>query len=226
MSTRPRRRRGSLSTQEIVDAAMRLLDREGEAALTFVQLGQELGAAPTAVYRHFTNRKELVRALTEHLFALTVEGLEFTDDWRADLEMLAENIWRVAEEHPAASGIALSNVTSGPNELIGVNTVLRAMHNAGLRGRDAVVQYQAYANLVIVQAARHGSRLAVRLHDPDAPEWKQVYTPTDPSVVPYAMSLLSELQLIDYKQVYETNVKMYLDSLASLAAGKRSGDAL
>src|SRR5690606_22448545 len=64
---RSRRKRGSLSPEEIVAAALAVLDREGEDTLTFAHLGEELKASPTAVYRHFASRADLVRAMADHL---------------------------------------------------------------------------------------------------------------------------------------------------------------
>lgn len=40
---RQRRKRGSISAEEIIEAAMTILDAQGAAALTFAQLGAALG---------------------------------------------------------------------------------------------------------------------------------------------------------------------------------------
>ena len=151
-TTRVRRKRGSITQDEIVTAALRLTDREGESALTFARLGHELKASPTAVYRHFANRNEILRALANHLDGISIDGYVPTDDWRRDLEDLGWRAWRTAITHPAAAAISLSLVSNGANELRAVEWVLRAIHCAGVSGRDAVVQYQVYTNLVLGSA--------------------------------------------------------------------------
>lgn len=214
---RQRRKRGSISAEEIVEAAMTILDEQGAAALTFAQLGAALRSAPTAVYRHFSSRDELLDALGDHLDGISLNGFTPSDDWRADLEDLAWRAWKVAVAHPAASALAISRITNGMNELRAVDAILRALTLAGLSGADAVLQYQVYANIVVGSAASHGARLSER-SEPRTPEgWVQTYTPTDPSKFPYAESLKDELRLIDYEAVFAKQIEMYLDALTTIA---------
>jgi AcrR family transcriptional regulator len=62
----PRRSRG-LSHERILDEALALVDERGLTALTTRALGQRLGVDPTAVYRHFRNKDELVNALADRI---------------------------------------------------------------------------------------------------------------------------------------------------------------
>lgn len=213
-TTRPRRKRGSISQEEIVAAALRLMDREGELALTFARLGQELEASPTAVYRHFASRHDVIVAIADHLDGISIDGYEPTDDWRADLADLAWRAWRTAIAHPAAAAISLSLVTNGTNELRAVEWILRAIDHAGLKGRTAVIHYQVYANFILGAASAHGARLS----SPDRREvdegWIQVYAPKDPASFPYAEAAKSELALVNYEEVFAMQLEIYLDALA------------
>lgn len=218
---RARRKRGSLSADEIVAAALSLLDDEGESALTFARLGEVLESAPTAVYRHFASRDDLIAAIADQLDALSLAGYEPTDDWRFDLDDLAWRAWRTASAHPAAASVSLHVTTNGVNELRAVDACLRALAAAGLTGRDAVVQYQVFANLVLGAASAQGARLAT-LDGRRTPEgWLQVYTYIDPGVFPHAEGLQAELRLVDYEVVFATLIGMYLDGLELVAAGQR-----
>ncbi|MEP6843352.1 MAG: helix-turn-helix domain-containing protein [Pseudolysinimonas sp.] len=209
-----RRKRGSLSPDEIVAAALRLLDGEGESALTFTRLGAELKASPTAVYRHFASRQDLVLAIADTLDGISLDGYVPTDDWRADLNDLAWRAWKVAEEHPAAAAIAMGLNTNGINELRAVDAVLRALHMRGLRGRDAVAHYQVYSNLVLAAAAAHGARLASSQGEPTEGGWVQSYSPADPTRYPYAEAVKVELRLVDDKEIFSRQVAMLLGVLS------------
>lgn len=218
---RPRRKRGSLSSDEIIAAALSLLDREGEAALTFARLGEVLESAPTAVYRHFASRNDIIRALADELDARSLDGYQPTDDWRVDLEELAWRAWRTATAHPAAAAISMNVMTNGLNELRAVDACLRALRAAGLDGREAVVQYQVYANLVLGAAAAQGTRLATPTERRTHEGWIQVYANLDPETFPHAEALKTELRVIDYEVVFATMIAMYLDRLELVAAGLR-----
>jgi len=210
---RTRRKRGSLSRAEIVDAALRLMDGEGESALTFSRLGAELKSSPTAVYRHFASREDLLLALADRLDGISLEGYEPTDDWRADLTDLAWRAWRTAEEHPAAAAVTLLMVANSINELRAVEWILRAMAVAGLRGRPAVMQYQVYTQMVLGTASAYGARLVHTGSREVADGWIQVYAPTDPSQYPHAEAAKAELAMMNYREVFAKQLDMYLAAL-------------
>lgn len=219
---RSRRKRGSISQEEIIAAALRLMDQEGETALTFARLGDELKASPTAVYRHFASRHDVVRALADHLDGISIAGYIPTDDWRVDLEDLAWRAWRTANTHPAAAAIALPLVTNGTNELQAVEWVLRAIHAAGLSGRTAVIYYQVYANFVLAAASAQGARLSADTREAKQ-GWVQVYAPKDPAQFPHAEAVKAELASVEDDEVFAKQVQIYLDALALAAASIDDG---
>lgn len=213
---RPRRRRGSLTPQAILDAALRLLDTEGEAALTFVRLGEELEASHTAVYRHFASRQDLVRGLADRLDGISLEGYTPSGVWRNDLEELAGRAWRLALEHPAAAAVGLSVASGGPNELRGVESVLEAVHAAGFSGAEAALVYQAFVALVLQSSAAEGAR---RTASEVEPVWVQPYVPADPREFPFAEEARSDLRMVDNTQVFRLRVRLFLDGLERMPRG-------
>ena len=215
-NTHLRRKRGSISPSEIIEASMRLLDREGESALTFNKLGLELKSSPTAVYRHYASRKDILLALADHLDELSLQGYVPSNDWKKDLTELAWRAWNIAEQHPAAASICMGLITNGINELRAVNAVLSAIFLTGLDGDEAVLQYQVYSNMVLSAAMSQGMRLSSNV-DRSREGWVQVYEPTDPTQFPYAEKVKNELRLIDYEKVFAKQIEMYIKAL-SIAA--------
>ena len=79
-------RRGRLDRERILDAAQAIAEAEGVAKLTMRRIGRELGADPTAVYRHFRDKSELLIELADRLFGIGPEiapGL----GWRETLKI-------------------------------------------------------------------------------------------------------------------------------------------
>lgn len=58
-----------VSSEVVVDAALRLVEDRGVAALTMRRLAEELGTAVTAIYWHVGNRDALLDLLVERLLA-------------------------------------------------------------------------------------------------------------------------------------------------------------
>ncbi len=64
---RPRRARGSLSADEILDAAEHLVDRSGLHALSMPTLARELDCGVTSIYWYFRSKDDLVIALADRV---------------------------------------------------------------------------------------------------------------------------------------------------------------
>ena len=79
---RPRRgglQRGTLTPELIVTQSLRLLDTQGVTGFSMPNLGRALGADPTAVYRHFSSKDDLVLAIADRLIEEAMEGLPAHD---------------------------------------------------------------------------------------------------------------------------------------------------
>lgn len=59
----------SVTADEVIEVAGRIVDTHGADALTMRRLADELGAAVTSIYWHVGNRDELVDALVDRLIA-------------------------------------------------------------------------------------------------------------------------------------------------------------
>ena len=78
-----RRRRNSLTAEEILDAA-ELVAVHGLDGLTMRAVAAGLQAAPMSLYRYFATKELLVDALLDRVLGRFDPGPE-TADWRADL---------------------------------------------------------------------------------------------------------------------------------------------
>jgi len=78
-----------LDRERILDAAAEIVGSEGMPALTMRRIGAELGADPTALYRHFRNKREMLVQLADRLFATDPE-LDPEDPWQ---DRLRSSMW-------------------------------------------------------------------------------------------------------------------------------------
>jgi AcrR family transcriptional regulator len=56
-----------IDREQVLDAAMRLIERDGANGLTMRRLANELGVAPTAIYWHVGKRQDLIAALVDRM---------------------------------------------------------------------------------------------------------------------------------------------------------------
>jgi len=133
-STEPESAR--LSRERIVDAAFRVLEREGWEALSMRRLGQELDVWPMAVYRHFHDKDELVDALVAFLVA-EIDLPAERGPWRTRIRKLLDAVRGTLEPLPPELRARLAPVLLAPGSADLADAGLRTLESAGFRGEQA-----------------------------------------------------------------------------------------
>jgi AcrR family transcriptional regulator len=97
---REERREDALSRERIVDAAIALLDADGEDGLTFRALATNLVTGPGAIYWHVTNKSELLVAATDAVVARTMAQLRPSTQPHETIHAIALGVFDAIEAHP------------------------------------------------------------------------------------------------------------------------------
>ena len=125
-----------LTRAAVLDEAMALLDEEGLEALTMRHLAERLGVVPMAIYRHVSNKDDLIDALLD----LGVSKVPLPDpalDWRDGLRALAVAIRRTMLSHPGIVASLVTRPSLGVHALVIGEYGLAVMRRAGFSTEDA-----------------------------------------------------------------------------------------
>jgi AcrR family transcriptional regulator len=88
-----------LDRGRILTAAARIVGEEGLKGLTVRRIGAELDVDPTAIYRHFRNKEEMLTCLTEWLFD-DEPDLDPDASWQERLRILIDHSFARYHVHP------------------------------------------------------------------------------------------------------------------------------
>ena len=92
--------RDTLTREQIVQAAIELLDAEGLEGLNMRALGQRLGSAGTAVYWHVGSKENLIALASDQVWnEISLPDLE-TLGWREAARQMAANLYGMLTQHP------------------------------------------------------------------------------------------------------------------------------
>lgn len=137
-----RRRRGprrALTEDEILDAALDLLDEGGPNAASVRGIAARVGVAPNAVYTYFPDKAAVVKGLVERLLG-GVDHDVFADrerPWRHRVEALALELRAHLSAHPGAVPLMIGGPMNGPQALALNERLLQLLADAGLDPTDA-----------------------------------------------------------------------------------------
>jgi AcrR family transcriptional regulator len=137
-----------LDASRIVDAALTIAARDGAPAVTMRRLGAELGVDPTAFYRHFRTKDDLLAAMAERLLEREVDVFEPGPDWRENLRRLYWAGWRVYRGHPGFAETIARLPEDVPTLARIADLILAELRRAGLSRRDAALYYHSSVDLI------------------------------------------------------------------------------
>jgi TetR/AcrR family transcriptional regulator, tetracycline repressor protein len=90
-----------LSRDQVLGAALRIVDERGTEGLTMRRLGAELGVDPMAIYHHVPDKAALFDGIVESVLASVVLPTP-TGQWADDLRATARAVRRTLLAHPHA----------------------------------------------------------------------------------------------------------------------------
>ncbi|RJO75367.1 TetR family transcriptional regulator [Nocardia panacis] len=136
-SREPRRPRATgLDRDQIVAAAVTLLDRDGLEALSMRKLGAALGAGATSIYWYVPNKDELLElALDEFWSELDLPESDAAG-WQQIATAFAYSLRQTLHAHPWAAALIGTLPSVGPNAWRLTSRLRDTFAGAGFTGQD------------------------------------------------------------------------------------------
>lgn len=198
-----------LDRDTILAAALELAAQPGVSTLSFRELGAHLSVDPTAVYRHFRSKDELMMALLDQL---AVRGLAEIDvpveDWRGRLRAISMSTLHQFEQFPAIGVEAIVLTTNGPGEHGAIELMLDAFTRAGLSGEELVRHYALLAAHVLSA----GANIARARADGASGVWLDKPILVDPREFPLVAANSTLLARLRDDELYRAGVELIIDS--------------
>lgn len=139
---------GSPPVDEIVTAALRVIDAEGLSALTTVRLAAELEIFQSVIYRRVANREALLGLVVDAVMAEVSEPAADREDWRGWLTDCALGLHRAWLRHPNATPL-LRHGGAHPSIVGVMDHVLEVLLRASDDRRGLWAASRAYLGYVL-----------------------------------------------------------------------------
>ena len=153
-----------LSRDDIMRAALPLLERDGVDALTVRAVADELGISSPAVYHYFTNRDALIDRLCEQVTAEVDVAVAPATAWDDGIVQVLLNMDRTFARYPGVAARVLSSrkPSAAADRITG--TVYRLIVDGGFADDDAeallaALQY-VFGGWLLGKPGRRGAQRA------------------------------------------------------------------
>lgn len=205
-----------LTKDRIVDAAIDILDTEGESALTFRALAARLTTGSGAIYWHVADKNDLLAAATEAVITGETPG---DGAPRAVIRAIASGVFDAIDAHPWV-GTQLSREPWQPaivGILEGIGSQLEAL---GVPPRAQFDSATALLSYIMGLAAQYAASARLLIGDTDrstflatlAAQWAE----RDPAEFPFVHRVSAQLRDHDDREQFLAGIDLILDGIEQL----------
>jgi AcrR family transcriptional regulator len=210
---RAERRTDALSKERIVEAAIGILDTDGESALTFRALTARLSTGAGAIYWHVANKDELLAAATNDVIARAMTEVVSDAEPREAIRAITLGVFDAIDAHPWV-GTQLSREPWQSAVLLIFEGIGQEFQALGVPGRAQFDCASALLNYVLGLAGQYaaGVRLLPRETDRSAflatvaARWTQ----RDPAEYPFLHQMAAQLAGHDDREQFLAGIDLIL----------------
>jgi AcrR family transcriptional regulator len=225
----PRRRRGPLTRDRVLRAALELADDGGFHSLSMRKVAGKLGVEAMSLYNHVANKEDIVDGLVDIVFSEIDVPDPGSMDWKPAMRRRAISVRAALNRHRWAVGLMEGRMHPGPANIRNHNAVMGCLREGGFAFRDAVHAYS------VMDAYIYGFALQEKGLPFDAPEEtaevmrRQSETVPSMADYPYLVETAAELEKAgyDYDTEFLFGLDLILDGIERFKAGglRLTGDA-
>ena len=148
--------RSPLTRERVFRASVDLADRDGLGALTMRRLGAELGVETMSLYKHVTNKEEILDGIVEVVVG-EIETPRAGAEWKEAMRRRAISAREVLSRHSWAIGLLEARDSKGPTALRYIDSILGNLRSAGFTIENAVHAFWLLDSFVYGQVIQETS---------------------------------------------------------------------
>lgn len=151
---------GSISREQVVDTALRMLRTHGYEQITIRALANEMGVAPMSLYRHIRDKDDILDEVVERLLARLWRPRSDGADWKEWIAEAADRLHRFLVGQPAALHVFLDHPVVSRSNVARMQAMIEVLRRelqdeeAALRAYGAIQTYTI--GFAALEAARAG----------------------------------------------------------------------
>jgi AcrR family transcriptional regulator len=223
-------RRPALTREAIVDAAVKVADAEGLAAVSMRRIAAELGARVMSLYHHVARKEDLLTLMADAVTAEVLVPEPLPADWREAISLIARREREVAKLHPWMGDFVAIQLEIGPNMLRHGEQTAAALSGLGLSIRETTEVAGAIDHYVLGHTLRERWNLVAERGGDGAPDTAELVKSSpvfaelrDRGEIPLLASLVDEGIHVPSVTSFEQGLTWLLDGIEHDVVAGRSG---
>lgn len=140
------------SIEQLQQAALNIVDRQGLSGLSMRSLASALGTGAMTLYNHVPDREGLDVLVIDAVLAEARLPAAELEDWRDQVEAIAVEAWRTVRAHPNVIPLILTRRSRSVATLNFAEALLDGLARSGQSGHGLLVAFRAVTAFVMGSA--------------------------------------------------------------------------
>ena len=207
------RNRPHLTREQVVRAALAIVDRDGLDAFSMRKLGAELGVDPMAAYYHFPNKAAVLDGIVEAVYAEIVPPPDVDAPWDVRLRETFRSYRQVLRAHPHALPVLSTRPPSTPLILEQEEAIVAILCTVGFPPVEAVWAISNLGGYVIGIALQEVGVQPGGVSDPTEEEIIAKVAQLPPDKVPFLAAVYRTGFPFDPDAEFEAGLDLFIAGL-------------
>jgi AcrR family transcriptional regulator len=220
---RAERRADALSKERIVQAAIEILDADGESALTFRALAARLATGSGAIYWHVASKEDLLAAATDNVIARGMTGVAGGAEPRAAIRGIALGVFDAINAHPWV-GTQLSREPWQSAIVPIFESIGQQLQALGVPPRAQFDAASALVNYILGLAGQYAAAARLLAPETDRPAFLATvvarWVQRDPAKYPFVHQVATQLRDHDDREQFLAGIDLILAGITTLHAAR------
>ena len=205
----------ALTREQIVDAALALMERDGLQGISMRKLAQELDAGAATLYWHVGDKEQLLNLLLDRIVGENQVPDPDPENWQEQLKVFARATRQMFKNRRDAAQLSMGRIPSGPNSLPMMERTLALLASASLPPR--VISYAADMFALYVGAFAYEE--SIRSEEQASPEQiGEYFASLPPEQFPTLTALADDLVAGDIDARFEFAIDLLVRGLEAMGA--------
>ncbi len=213
------RREDALSRERIADAAIALLDAEGENGLTFRALATRLATGPGAIYWHIANKSELLVAASDAVVVRALGRVVASATPHEAIRSVAVRLFEAIDAHPWL-GTQLFRAPEATAMLQVFERIGRQVQALGVTNRAQFTSASALVSYIIGVSGQNAAN--ARLLEPSADRAQYLervsarWQKLDAHEYPFIRNVAAQMRAHDDRAEFLAGIDLILAGIVAL----------
>ena len=200
-----------LSREQVLAAALGLLDEAGLEQLTMRRLAAALGVQNGATYWHFRSKQALLEAMADTLLAGLAAGLDTESPWTKRITELARRLRRALLSRRDGARLFSAVFFPLPNALAYGEAMIATLGESGLSSRDASWAADTLTYYVVGHTIEE--QLAVALPDRGRDATARLTDAIDPQRHPHMYAALAHIPAPHHQEHFDYGLHLVVGGI-------------